>query len=213
MKSRNEDVTASPHSLFTGVANFNTQPFRSIPSSPFACMSTKPGIVKNSRPASASDGTRANQTTASPNMSAKSTQALGFTKSVHADVEPYSAAKVPSCTVNTRKSSRDKRIAPPRVTPFSCDHPESTLIALTLATKLIDPSDLIGKTQEQVQAILESRAQGILKINTNSQRTPSGAATPPAGSANVVNAKTQADIDNAPSGATIIVNGQRFIKP
>jgi hypothetical protein len=84
---------------------------------------------------------------------------------------------------------------------------------VTLATKLIDPSDLIGKTQEQIQAILESRAQGILKINPNSQRTPSGEATSPAGSANVVNAKTQADIDNAPSGATIIVNGQRFIKP
>jgi hypothetical protein len=27
------------------------------------------------------------------------------------------------------------RMAPPRVTPFSCDHPESTFIELTLATK------------------------------------------------------------------------------
>ena len=52
---------------------------------------------------------------------------------------------------------------------------------VTLATKLIDPSDLIGKTQEQIQAILESRAQGILNINPNSQPPPSGSAPPPAG--------------------------------
>jgi hypothetical protein len=84
---------------------------------------------------------------------------------------------------------------------------------VTLATKLIDPTALYGKTPEQVQSILQETAQGILKITPNSQRTPSGAATPPAGSTNVVNAKTQADIDNAPSGSTIIVNGQRFIKP
>ena len=84
---------------------------------------------------------------------------------------------------------------------------------VTLATKLIDPTALYGKTPEQVQSILQETAQGILKITPNSQRTPSGSAPPPAGSANVVNAKTQADIDNAPSGATIIVNGQRFIKP
>ncbi len=137
MKSRNDEVDVSPHSRFTGVANFTTQPFRKIPSSPLACMSTSPGKVRNSRPAIASADTSANHTTASPNMSAKSTQAFGFAKSVHTGMDPYSAVKVPSGTVNTRKSSRDNRIAPPRVLPLSCDHAESTLIEFTLATKSI----------------------------------------------------------------------------
>ena len=137
MKSRNDEVVTSLHSRFTGVANFTTQPFRKIPSSPLACMSTKPGKVKNSRPAITSAGTSANHTIASPNMSAKSTHAFGLTKSVQAEIEPYFAVNVPSCTVNTRKSSRDNRMAPPRVLSLSCDQEESTLIELTLATKSI----------------------------------------------------------------------------
>ena len=103
MNSRNETVGVE-HDRFVGVANGTTQPLLKTAKSPPFNMSTTGGNASRVSNVSLVAGVSANQTTASPNSSAMSTQAFGVEKSVQV-ISPG----VPSAIKTVRASSRAKR--------------------------------------------------------------------------------------------------------